>query len=60
MNFFYNVYTEASSVESLEVYLQDHSDELYDIYASRYNVLSEASDDIDNLTSRALKTGRFC
>ena len=33
MNFFYNVYTEASSVESLEVYLQDHSDELYDIYA---------------------------
>lgn len=40
MNFFYNVYAEASSVESLEVYLQDHSDELYDIYASRYNVLS--------------------
>ena len=27
MNFFYNVYAEASSVESLEVYLQDHSDQ---------------------------------
>lgn len=55
MNFFYNVYTEASSVESLEVYLQDHSDELYDIYASRYNVLSEASDDIDKFVQLKFK-----
>lgn len=47
MNFFYNVYTEASSVETLEAYLQEHSDDLYDIYSSRYEVLSEASDDID-------------
>lgn len=55
MNFFYNVYAEASSVESLEVYLQDHSDELYDIYASRYNVLSEASDDIDKFVQLKFK-----
>lgn len=59
MNFFYNVYAEASSVESLEVYLQDHSDELYDIYASRYNVLSEASDDIDKFVQLKFKCSSF-
>lgn len=47
MNFFTNAYTEASSVESLEAYLQNHPDELYDIYSSKYDVLSKASDDID-------------
>ena len=55
MNFFYNVYTEASSVETLEVYLQEHSDDLYDIYSSRYEVLSEASDDIDRFVQLKFK-----
>lgn len=55
MNFFYNVYTEASSVETLEAYLQKHSDDLYDIYSSRYEVLSEASDDIDRFVQLKFK-----
>ena len=55
MNFFYNVYTEASSVETLEAYLQEHSDDLYDIYSSRYEVLSEASDDIDRFIQLKFK-----
>lgn len=55
MNFFYNVYTEASSVETLEAYLQEHSDDLYDIYSSRYEILSEASDDIDRFVQLKFK-----
>ena len=55
MNFFYNVYAEASSVETLEAYLQEHSDDLYDIYSSRYEVLSEASDDIDRFVQLKFK-----
>lgn len=47
MSFFNNAYTEVSSVESLETYLQNHSNELYDIYSSRYDALSKVSDDID-------------
>lgn len=55
MNFFNNAYTEASSVENLEAYLQNHSDELYDIYSSRYDVLSKVSDDIDKFVQLKFK-----
>ena len=55
MSFFNNAYTEASSVESLETYLQNHSDELYDIYSSRHDVLSKVSDDIDKFVQLKFK-----
>ena len=55
MSFFNNAYTEASSVESLEAYLQNHSDELYDIYSSRYDALSEVSNDIDKFVQLKFK-----
>ena len=55
MNFFNNAYTEASSVESLEAYIQNHSDELYDIYSLRYDVLSKVSNDIDKFVQLKFK-----
>lgn len=55
MNFFNDAYTKASSVESLEAYLQNHSNELYDIYSSRYDVLSKVSDDIDKFVQLKFK-----
>jgi hypothetical protein len=55
MNFFNNAYREASSVESLEAYIQNHSDELYDIYSLRYDVLSKVSNDIDKFIQLKFK-----
>ena len=55
MNFFNNAYTEASSVESLEAYIQNHSDEFYDIYSLRYDVLSKVSNDIDKFVQLKFK-----
>lgn len=55
MSFFNNAYIEVSSVESLEAYLQNHSDELYDLYSSRHDVLSKVSDDIDKFVQRKFK-----
>lgn len=55
MSFFNNAYAEASSVESLEAYLRNHSDELYDIYSSRRDVLSKVSDDINKFVQLKFK-----
>lgn len=55
MSFFNNAYIEASSVESLEVYLQNHSDELYDIYSSRHDALFKVSEEIDKFVQLKFK-----
>ena len=55
MEFFNNAYIEASSVESLEAYLQNHFNELLLIYSSSYDILSKASDDIDRFVQLKFK-----